>query len=65
MQDESTPRIAPIWPPDWDAVIYDALSVIPHARDNVLERSRTGRPAFSVPTFCAPSCNIRRSPRRF
>ncbi len=45
MQDES-PRVAPIWPPDWDAAIYDALSVIPHARDNVLQTFKDGTPGI-------------------
>jgi 4-carboxymuconolactone decarboxylase len=47
MTDESTPRISPIWPPDWDAVVYDALSVIPHARDNVLATFKDGTPGIS------------------
>ncbi len=46
MQDESTPRISPIYPPDWDPVIYDALSVIPHARDNVLATFKGGTPGI-------------------
>ena len=46
MQDESTPRIAPIWPPDWDAAVYDAVSVIPLARDNVLATFKDGTPGI-------------------
>jgi 4-carboxymuconolactone decarboxylase len=46
MQDESTPRVSPIYPPDWDATIYDALSVIPHARDNVLQTFKQGTPGI-------------------
>jgi 4-carboxymuconolactone decarboxylase len=52
MQDESTPRIRPIMPPDWDAAIYDALSVIPHARDNVLGTWKDGSPVPGANLLC-------------
>src|SRR6266403_333535 len=41
-----SPRISPIYPPDWDADVYDALSVIPHARDNVLATFKPGTPGI-------------------
>jgi 4-carboxymuconolactone decarboxylase len=52
MQDESIPRIRPIMPPDWDAAIYDALSVIPHARDNVLGTWQDGSPVPGANLLC-------------
>jgi 4-carboxymuconolactone decarboxylase len=52
MQDESTPRVRPIMPPDWDAAIYDALSVIPHARDNVLGTWKDGSPVPGANLLC-------------
>src|SRR5439155_8763091 len=39
---ESTPRIAPVLPPDWDAAIHDAVSAFPAGRDFVLARWQTG-----------------------
>ena len=46
MEREPPPRISPIYPPEWDALIYDALSVIPHARDNVLATFKPGTPGI-------------------
>jgi alkylhydroperoxidase family enzyme len=42
MMSESTPRIAPVLPSEWDAPIYDALSAFPSGRDFVLARWQTG-----------------------
>jgi alkylhydroperoxidase family enzyme len=42
MPDESTPRIAPLLPADWDAAAYDAMSVLPHGRDNILAAAKAG-----------------------
>jgi 4-carboxymuconolactone decarboxylase len=39
---ESTPRIAPVLPADWDSAAYDALSAFPSGRDFVLARYKTG-----------------------
>jgi alkylhydroperoxidase family enzyme len=47
MQDDPTARVTPLLPPDWDAAAYDALSVIPHARDNVLESWKDGAPGIA------------------
>lgn len=38
MQNQFPPRIAPLLPPEWDAVVYDALSAFPSGRDFVLSR---------------------------
>jgi 4-carboxymuconolactone decarboxylase len=46
MPDEPAPRVKPIWPPEWDATCYDALSVLPHARDNVLNTWTDGTPGI-------------------
>jgi 4-carboxymuconolactone decarboxylase len=42
MQDESTPRISPVLPQDWDAACYDALSAFPGGRDFVLSHYKAG-----------------------
>jgi 4-carboxymuconolactone decarboxylase len=42
MQDESTPRIAPVLPSDWDAAAYDAMSAFPSGRDFVLSHYKDG-----------------------
>jgi 4-carboxymuconolactone decarboxylase len=39
---ESSPRISPVLPSDWDAAIYDAVSAFPSGRDFVLARWKTG-----------------------
>jgi alkylhydroperoxidase family enzyme len=39
---ESTPRIAPVLPADWDAPIHEALTVFPSGRDFVLTRYQAG-----------------------
>src|ERR1700731_4906316 len=39
---ESTPRISPVLPSDWDAAIHDAVSAFPSGRDFVLARWQTG-----------------------
>jgi len=39
---ESTPRISPVLPSDWDASIHDALTAFPSGRDFVLARWKTG-----------------------
>jgi 4-carboxymuconolactone decarboxylase len=36
MQNQFPPRIAPVLPPEWDAVIHDAVSAFPSGRDFVL-----------------------------
>ena len=52
MQDESSPRFAPLFPPDWDAAAYDAMSVLPHGRDNILAASRAGEPLLGSNGVC-------------
>jgi 4-carboxymuconolactone decarboxylase len=39
---QSTPRISPVLPSDWDAVAQDAVSAFPSGRDFVLARWQTG-----------------------
>lgn len=39
---ESEPRIAPVLPPQWDAMTYDAVSAFPSGRDFVLSRYQAG-----------------------
>jgi len=39
---ESTPRISPVLPAEWDAAAYDAVGAFPSGRDFVLARYRTG-----------------------
>lgn len=39
---ESTPRISPVLPSDWDPAIHEALSAFPSGRDFVLARWKTG-----------------------
>jgi 4-carboxymuconolactone decarboxylase len=46
MPDDPAPRVKPIWPPDWTDEIRDALSVLPHARDNVLNTWKDGTPGI-------------------
>jgi len=36
MQNQFPPRVSPVLPPEWDAVVHDAVSVFPSARDFVL-----------------------------
>jgi alkylhydroperoxidase family enzyme len=42
MQNETTPRISPVLPSEWDAAVYDAVSAFPTGRDFVLARWQTG-----------------------
>ncbi|HQY71870.1 MAG TPA: carboxymuconolactone decarboxylase family protein [Pseudomonadales bacterium] len=41
MSNETTPRLKPLLPPDWDDTIHDAASAFPHARDFVLNNWNT------------------------
>jgi 4-carboxymuconolactone decarboxylase len=36
MQNQFPPRVTPLLPPEWDEVVYDALSAFPSGRDFVL-----------------------------
>lgn len=40
MQNQFPPRVSPLLPPEWDAVVHDAVSTFPSARDFVLSRYR-------------------------
>ncbi len=42
MPTESTPRIAPLPPSDWNSTVYDAVSAFPAARDFVLNNWQNG-----------------------
>ncbi|HMK84489.1 MAG TPA: carboxymuconolactone decarboxylase family protein [Steroidobacteraceae bacterium] len=42
MSDESTPRIAPVLPPDWEGAVLEAVSAFPSGRDFVLSRYQIG-----------------------
>jgi 4-carboxymuconolactone decarboxylase len=42
MSDSSTPRVAPLLPPDWDAAAMDAVSVFPAGRDFILNGWKSG-----------------------
>ena len=50
--DEPVARIAPILPPDWDAEIYDVLTMLPHGRDNVLNGWGIGKPVLGTNLLC-------------
>jgi alkylhydroperoxidase family enzyme len=52
MTDQSAPRIAPLLPPDWDAAAYDAMSALPHGRDNVLANWRAGQQVSGTNLVC-------------
>lgn len=52
MTDESAARIAPLLPPDWDEAAYDAMSVLPHGRDNVLAGWRSSKPICGTNLVC-------------
>src|SRR5580692_9567304 len=52
MTDEPVPRIEPLRPPDWDAAAYDAMSVLPHGRDNILAGWRNGKPIAGTNLVC-------------
>jgi 4-carboxymuconolactone decarboxylase len=49
---EPVARIAPIVPPDWDATIYDVLTMLPHGRDNVLKGWELGKPVLGTNLLC-------------
>jgi len=51
-QDGSGPRVAPLLPPDWDAAAYDAMSVLPHGRDNIIAASKAGQPLLGSNGVC-------------
>ncbi|MGC1510745.1 carboxymuconolactone decarboxylase family protein [Ketobacter sp. MCCC 1A13808] len=42
MSNESTPRIEPLLPSDWDATVHDAVSAFPASRDFVLNNWQSG-----------------------
>jgi 4-carboxymuconolactone decarboxylase len=46
--DEPVARITPLLPPDWDAGAKDAMSVLPHGRDNVLRGWDAGAPILGT-----------------
>jgi 4-carboxymuconolactone decarboxylase len=50
--DEPVARIAPLLPPDWDAVTYDVLTMLPHGRDNVLNGWARGNPVLGTNLLC-------------
>jgi 4-carboxymuconolactone decarboxylase len=50
--DEPVARIAPLLPPDWDAVVYDVLTMLPHGRDNVLKGWGAGKPVLGTNLLC-------------
>jgi 4-carboxymuconolactone decarboxylase len=52
MSDPSKPRIEPILPPEWGKEAYDAMSVLPHGRDNILEGSKKGQPVLGSNMVC-------------
>jgi 4-carboxymuconolactone decarboxylase len=45
-------RIAPLLPPDWDAAVYDVLTMLPHGRDNVLKSWGAGKPVLGTNLLC-------------
>jgi alkylhydroperoxidase family enzyme len=42
MENEISPRIEPVLPPDWSPVVMDAVSAFPHGRDFVLSTYKQG-----------------------
>ena len=50
--DEPVARIAPLLPPDWDAEANDAMSMLPHGRDNVLKGWQAGAPILGTNMIC-------------
>ena len=50
--DEPVARIAPLLPPDWDAEANDAMSMLPHGRDNVLKGWTAGAPILGTNMIC-------------
>jgi alkylhydroperoxidase family enzyme len=50
--DEPVARIAPLLPPDWDAEIYDVMTMLPHGRDNVLNGWAKGKPVLGTNLLC-------------
>jgi 4-carboxymuconolactone decarboxylase len=49
---EPVARIAPLLPPDWDAEVYDVLTMLPHGRDNVLKNWGAGKPVLGTNLLC-------------
>jgi 4-carboxymuconolactone decarboxylase len=43
MTSQFQPRLLPLLPPDWDAVVLDAVSAFPHGRDFILSAYPEGR----------------------
>ena len=46
MPDVPEPKLKPMLPPDWDAAARDVMDTLPHARDNILNTWKDGKPGI-------------------